>query len=191
MSVMKSLGVDYFAPQQIITDVQHPEIIFIKCLGSLIVLDVDNKNKIHLMDVINSAATREQYYKVAVNKYRMVIAAQPNIIEEYSLEAVYQKDSMTLMKNYPLYGYRIQPNADIEFSDLDFSVYVNAYDPKVNVSVILVYRSGFPASTVLYHTIYLDQLYSRPGFEVEVSGSFVDFVSIAAGNEFQVYRVFQ
>jgi hypothetical protein len=61
-------------------------------------------------------------------------------------------------------------------------VYVNAYDPKVNVSVILVYRSGWPGSTVLYDTIYLDQLYSRPGFEVEVSGGIVDFLSIAAGN---------
>ncbi len=70
------------------------------------------------------------------------------------------------MKTYPLFGYKIQPNADIEFSDLDFAVYVNAYDPKMNVSVILVYRSGFPGSTVLYDTIYLDQLYSRPGFEV-------------------------
>jgi hypothetical protein len=71
---------------------------------------------------------------------------------------------MTLMKTYPMYGYRIQPGADIEFSDNEFLIYVNAFDPQVNVSVILVYRSGFPASTVLYSTIYLDKLYSRPGF---------------------------
>jgi len=134
------------------------------------------------MDMISSTATLDINFRIAVNKYRMIIASQPNIIEEYSLEAVYQKDSMTLMKTYPMYGYRIQPGADIEFSDLDFSVYINAYDPAVNVSVILVYRSGFPSSVVLYHTIYLDQLYSRPGFEVEVSGNIVDFVSIAAGN---------
>lgn len=81
-----------------------------------------------------------------------------------------------------MYGYRIQPGADIEFSDQEYMVYVNAYDPKVNVSVILVYRSGFPSSAVLYDTIYLDKLYSRPGFEVEVSGNYVDFVSIAAGD---------
>lgn len=70
-------------------------------------------------------------------------------------------------------------------------VYVNAYDPKVNVSVILVYRSGYPSSAVLYDTIYLDKLYSRPGFEVEVCGNYVDFVSIAVGDEFMVYRVFE
>jgi hypothetical protein len=73
---------------------------------------------------------------------------------------------MTLTKMYPMYGYKIQPGADIEFSDMESLVYVNAFDPKVNVSVILVYRSGWPGSTVLYDTIYLDQLYSRPGFEV-------------------------
>jgi hypothetical protein len=89
---------------------------------------------------------------------------------------------MLLTKTYPMYGYRIQPGADIEFSDQEYMVYVNAYDPKVNVSVILVYRSGFPSSAVLYDTIYLDKLYSRPGFEVEVSGNYVDFVSIAAGD---------
>lgn len=43
-------------------------------------------------------------------------------------------------------------------------VYVNAYDPKFNVSVVLIYKSGFPASAVLYDVIYLDKLYSRPGF---------------------------
>ncbi len=47
---------------------------------------------------------------------------------------------------------------------MEFMVYVNAYDPKANVSVILVYKSGFPSSAVLYDTIYLDKLYSRPGF---------------------------
>ena len=59
--------------------------LFIKCLGSLILLDVDNKKKLHLMDVITSAATRDLYFKVAVNKYRMIISTQPNIVEEYSL----------------------------------------------------------------------------------------------------------
>lgn len=80
MHVMKSLGVDYFSPQQIITDTAHPEVLFIKCLGSLIVLDVDNKKKLHLMDTISSAATRDPYFRVAVNKYRMILSTQPDII---------------------------------------------------------------------------------------------------------------
>jgi hypothetical protein len=36
----------------------------------------------------------------------------------------------------------------------------------------------------------LDKLYSRPGFEVEVSGFFVNFLSIATRGNFTVYRVF-
>jgi len=43
-------------------------------------------------------------------------------------------------------------------------VYVNAYDPAKNVSVVLVYRSGFVGVNVLYDVVYLDKLYSRPGF---------------------------
>lgn len=158
----------------------------------MIILDVDNKQKIHLLEELKTVATRDLYFRVAVNKYRMVLVSQPNIIEEYNLENIYQSGSANqVVKNYPLYGYRIQPDADIEFSDNEFMVYVNAYDPKMNVSVILVYQSGFPYSAVLYDTIYLDRLYSKPGFEIEVSGNFVDFVSIAAGDEFLVYRVFE
>jgi len=71
---------------------------------------------------------------------------------------------VTLTKILPIYGYRIQPNADLEFSDYDSTVYVNAYDPNKNVSVILIYRTGRAASNTLYSTIYLDKLYSRPGF---------------------------
>jgi hypothetical protein len=86
---MKNLGIDYFSPQKIITDVEHPEVLFIKCLGSLVAVDVDNKAKLHLLDEIISPATKDPNFRVAVNKYRMVIACQPNIIEEYSLETIY------------------------------------------------------------------------------------------------------
>jgi len=40
---LKPLGVDYFSPQEIFTDRSHPEVIFIKCRGSLLILDIDNK----------------------------------------------------------------------------------------------------------------------------------------------------
>lgn len=40
---MKGLGINYFAPIAVETDVDHPEVMFIKCLGSVILLDVDNK----------------------------------------------------------------------------------------------------------------------------------------------------
>jgi len=41
---------------------------------------------------------------------------------------------------------------------------VNAYDPKKNVSVIIIYRTGHAASISLYAMVELDRLYSRPGF---------------------------
>ena len=54
----------------------------------------------------------------------------------------------------------------------------------------MVYRTGHSASYAYYSMIRLDKLYSRPGFEVEVSGFMVNFLSIATGNQFLVYRIF-
>ena len=47
---LKYFGVNYFAPLKVVTDIEHPEVMFIKCLGSVIILDVDNKEKLHLLD---------------------------------------------------------------------------------------------------------------------------------------------
>lgn len=165
--------------------------MFIKCLGSLIILDVDNKEKIHLLDEIVSPPTAVQNFRVAVSKTRMVIVAYPNLIYEYSLEHIYTYNMVVLVKVLSSQGMSIQPNADIEFSDIDSTVYINAYDSAQNKSVILIYRTGHSASYAYYAQIYLDKLYSKPGFEIEVSGLFVNFVSIVAGNQFLVYRVYR
>lgn len=187
---MKGLGVKYFSPEAIVTDNTHPEVIFIKCLGSLIILDIDNKEKLHVLDEIISPPTSQRNYQIAVSKDRLVLVAYPNLVFEYSLQHIYTYNMVVLTKTLPTYGYNIQPNADVEFSDYDSMVYVNAVDPKKNVSVIIVYRTGHAASRTCYAIIELDKLYSRPGFEVEVSGYFVDFLTIIAGNEFKIYRVF-
>lgn len=42
-ATLKGLGIKYFSPEGMVTDPLHPEVIFIKCLGSLIILDIDNK----------------------------------------------------------------------------------------------------------------------------------------------------
>jgi hypothetical protein len=97
---------------------------------------------------------------------------------------------VTLTKTLPTYGMSIQPNADVEFSDFDGTVYINAVDPVKNISTILVYRCGYGSGHSLYTMIPLDQLYSRPGFEVEVSGYFCNYLTIVTGNKYQVYRVF-
>lgn len=70
---------------------------------------------------------------------------------------------MRYIKRLPIYNYRIQPISDIEFSDFEDLIYINAVDPAQNISVILVYRTNKPASTALYTTIPLKKIYSRPG----------------------------
>jgi hypothetical protein len=79
-STLKGFGINYFTPVGIVTDREHPEVMFIKCLGSLIILDVDNKEKIHLLDEIVSPPTAVQNFRVAVSKTRMVLVAYPNLI---------------------------------------------------------------------------------------------------------------
>lgn len=59
--------------------------MFIKNLGSLIIIDVDNKEMITLLDEITSPATAVYDYQVVLNEQRMVIAADPGILEEYTL----------------------------------------------------------------------------------------------------------
>lgn len=59
----------------------------------------------------------------------MVLVASPNFIYEYSLEHLYTYNMVVLVKMLSTQGMKIQPDADIEFSDFDGSVYVNAYDP--------------------------------------------------------------
>jgi hypothetical protein len=163
-ATLKAFGIRYFSPEGIVTDYQHPEVLFIKCQGSLIILDIDNKEKIHLLDEIISPATGVRNYQVALSRDRLLIAAYPNYLYEYSLEHIYTYNMVTLTKTLSTYGHNIQPNADIEFSDFDNTAYVNAIDPVKNVSVVLIYHMGVGASRALYAMIPLDKLYSRPGF---------------------------
>lgn len=44
------MKISYFSPLAVVTDSQHPEVMFIKCIGKLIILDVDNKEQLHLLD---------------------------------------------------------------------------------------------------------------------------------------------
>lgn len=61
----------------------------------------------------------------------------------------------------------------------------------MNKSVVLVYRPSSPAAVSLYTTLLLDKLYSRPALEIEVSGFFVDFLSIKTDHYFEIFRVFE
>lgn len=94
------------------------------------------------------------------------------------------------MVRLPVYHYEIQPISDIEFSDFDDLIYVNAVDKTQNISTILIYRVNRPAATALYHVIPLRKIYSRPALEIEVSGFYVDFLNIKTPDGFYLYRVF-
>lgn len=118
------------------------------------------------MDEIVSPATAVKNFQVALSKKRMLIAAYPNYLIEYSLEKLYTANQVSVVKTLSTYGMNIQPNADIEYSDFDSTAYVNAVDPVKNVSVVLIYHVGVAATHSLYATVTLDKLYSRPGFEI-------------------------
>jgi hypothetical protein len=112
-ATLKALGIRYFSPEKIVTDTQHPEVIFIQCLGSLIILDIDNKEKIHLLDEIVSIPTGIRNYQIAVSKTRLLIAAYPNHLYIYSLEHLYTYNMVSLLRTLSTYGMNLQPNADI------------------------------------------------------------------------------
>ena len=67
-----------------------------------------------------------------------------------------------MLKKLPLYGYEVPISSDIEFSDADPVVYVNARDPAVNISVILIYNTLESTASSLYGVIPLDAYYTRP-----------------------------
>ena len=76
-------------------------------------MDIDNKEKIHLLDEIISAPTKVNNFNVAISRNRMVIVAYPNLVYEYNMEFIYTYNMVTLTKTLPTYGMTIQPNADI------------------------------------------------------------------------------
>lgn len=58
-----------------------------------------------------------------------------------------------MVKKIPINNYNITPNADVEFSDKNNLFFVTTVDEKKNVSVVLIYRAGYPAVSTLYHKI--------------------------------------
>jgi hypothetical protein len=144
-----------------------------------------------LLDEIISVSTQNAFYRIAVNRERLVIVSNPDILDLYTLEHLYIKNEVKFLKRLPLYGnYEIQAVSDIEFSDVDHLIYVNAVDKARNATSILIYRTNKPAATALYAIIPLRKLYSRPSLEIEVSGYFVDFLNIKTDDGFSLYLVF-
>ena len=65
---MSNLGVNYFKPIDLVTSRFHPEVLFINCLGSLIIVDIDNhEHLILLSEITNSPAVAVNGYEIAVH----------------------------------------------------------------------------------------------------------------------------
>lgn len=143
-----------------------------------------------VLDEIISEATINSFYRVAVNQKRLVIVSDPDIVDVYSLDHLYIKNRVYYLRRLPLHGHKIQPTSDIEFSDFNTLIYINAVDPVKNTSVVLIYRTDRSSAASLYATIPLRKLYTRPGLEIEVSGFYVDFLNIKTDDGFTIYRVF-
>jgi hypothetical protein len=109
---MRRLGVEYFAPRRIRTTRVHPEVIFIECLDSIIILDVDNKANILLLKELISTATADRSFKIAINAEYLVIVALPDRIEEYRMVDLY-KGKIIFHKQLPLYHYNITSPFDL------------------------------------------------------------------------------
>jgi hypothetical protein len=188
---LKPLGIDYFAPLQLVTSRWHPEVLFIKCLGSVIILDVDNRDRLILLDELYSHAILKYDYKLAVNQRILVVVAAPDVIEEYSIENIYANRQVKYLKSLYLYNYTIPTDFDIEFSDVGDLFYINTVDGATNLTTVLIFRTGAFSVSSLYDVINMPGLYSHKNLEIEVSGYFVDFVSIIASGAFYVYKQFE
>jgi hypothetical protein len=188
LKTLKPLGIDYFAPVQIVTSRYHPEVLFIKCLGSIVILDVDNRDNLILLDELYSHAIIKNDYKLAVNERFLVVVAAPDMIEEYSIEKIYSNRQVLFYKSLYLYNYTIPIDFDMEFSDVGDLFYINTIDQATNLTTVLIFRTGGFAVSSLYDVINLPGTYSHNNLKIEVSGYFVDFVSIIASGSFYVYR---
>lgn len=190
-TALKSQGVDFFSPTDIVTTRHHPEVLFIQCYGSVIILDVDNRNNLILLDELYSHAINRNDYKLAVNERFLVVVAAPDMIEEYSLDNIYTVRQVKFFKQLPLYNYVIPADFDLEFSDFGDLFYINTVDQDANKTTVLIFRTGYFAVSSLYDVINIPGLYSHKNLEIEVSGYFVDFVSIIASGAFYLYRQFE
>lgn len=56
-----------------------------------------------LLDEIISVSTQNMFYRIAVNKERLVIVSDPDILDMYTLEHLYIKNEVKFLKRLPLY----------------------------------------------------------------------------------------
>lgn len=188
-NVMHSVGIHYFAPLQVIISDFHPYILFIQNMESVIIIDF-SPTGIKLLEHLNSTATRELGYygwRMAVNRNHLVLVNAPDIIEEWSLDFLYQR-RVVQTRTYPLYNYTIPETFDMDFSDAGDLVYITAQEKRTGEGKVLVYRAGYPTVMTFYDVYDMNASYSET--LIDATGVFCDFLVLASGSRLQVFRQF-
>lgn len=97
-----------------------------------------------------------------------------------------------MTKVFPTFGYVIPDKFDLDFSDTGNLIYIQAIDPKLPESqntIIMVYRSGYPAVSSLYDVFHLNQKYDD--ILIDATGSFGDYVAVAFGSILTMFRQYE
>ena len=121
---------------------------------------------------------------MGINKDFLFITNYPETIEEYDLSDLY-KFQVRKMKSYPLYGYTLAEDYDLDVSDQGDTLYVSALNPNKTTSHVFVYRGGFPAVASLYDTI---QLEATREVLIDVTGYQVDYVVTVVGSMIKIFK---
>ena len=167
----------------------HPYILFIQNMESVIIIDF-SPTGIKLLEHLNSTATRELGYygwKMAINRNHLVLINAPDIIEEWSLDFLYER-RVVQTRRYPLYNYVIPESFDVDFSDFSDLVYITAQDKRTGEGKILVYRAGYPTVMTFYDEYNMNAPYKD--VLIDATGAFCDFLVIASGSNLTVFRQF-
>ena len=80
----------------------------------------------------------------------------------------------------------------MDFSDDGNLVYITAIDPDLSEmanSVILVYRTGYPAVASLYDVFHINGRYDD--MLISATGSFGDYVSVTMNSIFMMFRQYE
>jgi hypothetical protein len=192
--MMERIGVDYFSPTDIYISDFHRNVLFITNLDRVVILSI-TRNGPRLLAQIPAPGERRpgiMKYKIAISRNHLLIVEPPNVIEEHSISDLYVNRTAPRHNNYPVYNYRIHDNFDLDFSDAGNLVYITATDtnmPDELSSVILVYRTGYPAISAFYDVFHVFGKYDE--MLVDATGVFGDYVAVALRQTLQIFRQYE
>lgn len=191
---MSRIGVAYFSPVMVYTSDFHPFVLFVQNLDRVIILDITRTGPILLAEVKSPATQEPGFYKwkMAIARGELILVNPPNTIEEHDLDELYSLGKAPITKDFPTYHYTIPDHFDLDFSDNGNLIYITAVDPKLpeaHNTVILVYRSGFPAVACFYDVFHLNLKYDE--VLIDATGVFGDYVAVAFGSILTMFRQYE